>query len=141
MIKGEEPVPILMVEDDEGQARLIEKTIRRAGIERSIVHFRDGASALTYLFDETLREGQTPRTAPLLMLLDLNLPDMAGTDILRRVRESRAFRRVPVIVLTTTDDSREIERCYDLGCDIYITKPLNYQTFAEAIGRLGLTPP
>jgi len=73
-----------------------------------------------------------------MILLDLNLPDMSGADILRRVKCDEALRRAPVIVLTTTDDKAEIDRCYDLGCNVYITKPLIYQNFAEAIRQLGL---
>jgi CheY-like chemotaxis protein len=73
-----------------------------------------------------------------LVLLDLNLPDMQGTEILRRVKEHPGLRRMPVVVLTTTDDKQEIQRCYDLGCNVYITKPVNYENFAQAIRQLGL---
>ncbi len=72
------------------------------------------------------------------MLLDLNLPDMSGTDILARIKGDEKLRRVPVVVLTTTDDKNEIQRCYDLGCNVYITKPVNYESFSDAIRQLGL---
>jgi CheY-like chemotaxis protein len=75
---------------------------------------------------------------PTLVLLDLNLPDMSGTDILARIKEDELTRRAPVIVLTTTDDKQEIQRCYDLGCNVYITKPVEYESFAVAIRQLGL---
>ena len=79
------------------------------------------------------------RTGPALVLLDLNLPDMSGTDILARLKaDSSPLRRTPVVVLTTTDDKIEIQRCYDLGCNVYITKPVNYENFADAIRQLGL---
>src|SRR6266699_3111445 len=74
----------------------------------------------------------------LLILLDLNLPDMTGIDILRRVKESKCLKCTPVVVLTTADDSQEIKRCYELGCNVYITKPVNYESFANAIRQLGL---
>lgn len=126
---------IVMIEDDLGHARLIEKNIRRAGVSNAIVHFADGTSALEHLFPaDSRREGEDP----MLILLDLNLPDMSGVDVLRRVKEDPALRRVPVIMLTTTDDRLEIQRCYDLGCNVYITKPVNYQDFAEAVRQLGL---
>ena len=128
-------VTIVMVEDDEGHARLIEKNIRRAGIYNQIKHFLDGTSALKYLFSDP--EGPS-RGAPALILLDLNLPDMQGTDILARVKGDEQLKRVPVVVLTTTDDKVEIQRCYDLGCNVYITKPVNYESFAVAIRQLGL---
>ncbi len=127
------PVTIIMIEDDEGHARLIEKNVRRAGVNNEILHFLDGTSALQHL--------ETPETrgqGPLLVLLDLNLPDMSGTDILARIKQNESTKRAPVIVLTTTDDQTEIQRCYDLGCNVYITKPVEYDTFATAIRQLGL---
>ena len=129
-------VSIVMVEDDEGHARLIEKNIRRAGISNEITHFLDGTSALDYLFNAV--EGPA-KNGPALVLLDLNLPDMSGTDILVKIKaEDSPLKRTPVVVLTTTDDKIEIQRCYDLGCNVYITKPVNYESFAVAIRQLGL---
>jgi DNA-binding response OmpR family regulator len=134
-MNAHQPVNIVMIEDDEGHARLIEKNIRRAGISNDIRHFIDGTSALDYLFNAS--EGPT-HNGPALVLLDLNLPDMSGTDILTRIKEDATLKRTPVVVLTTTDDKIEIQRCYDLGCNVYITKPVNYENFAEAIRQLGL---
>jgi CheY-like chemotaxis protein len=74
----------------------------------------------------------------LLILLDLNLPDMTGIDILEKIKSNPHTRRSPVVVLTTTDDEREIQRCYDLGANVYVTKPVNYDSFANAIRQLGL---
>ena len=73
-----------------------------------------------------------------IVRLDLNLPDMTGIDILEKIKSNQHTRRSPVVVLTTTDDSREIQRCYDLGANVYITKPVNYDGFANAIRQLGL---
>lgn len=126
-------VKIVMVEDDLGHAKLIEKNIRRANIANEIVHFADGGSAMDYLFSEEVR-----MNGPMLILLDLNLPDMSGTDILVRVKGDDRLRRAPVVVLTTTDDQSEIDRCYDLGCNVYITKPVDYESFSGAIRQLGL---
>ena len=126
-------VKIVMIEDDHGHARLIEKNIRRANIANDIAHFADGSSALDYLFSPEVRAN-----GPLLILLDLNLPDMSGTDILDKVKNDERLRRAPVVVLTTTDDKVEIQRCYDLGCNVYITKPVDYESFAGAIRQLGL---
>ena len=129
-------VNIVMIEDDEGHARLIEKNIRRAGIANPVHHFLDGTSALEFLYED---EKGPVRNGPSLILLDLNLPDMSGTDILARIKaEGGPLRRTPVVVLTTTDDKVEIQRCYDLGCNVYITKPVNYENFADAIRQLGL---
>src|SRR5712692_11682441 len=105
------PVKIIMIEDDEGHARLIERNIRRAGVNNEILPFSNGTAAVNYLFggDGT---GLGHRGEALLILLDLNLPDMTGIDILRRVKENKYLNCAPVVVLTTTDDSQEIKRCY-----------------------------
>ncbi|WP_420971309.1 response regulator [Bradyrhizobium sp. B120] len=132
-----DPVTIIMIEDDEGHARLIERNIRRSGVNNEIIPFTNGTEAVSYLFGKdgsaVERKGQA-----LLILLDLNLPDMTGIDILKRVKENKHLKATPVVVLTTTDDSQEIKRCYELGCNVYITKPVNYESFANAIRQLGL---
>jgi len=130
-------VSIIMIEDDEGHARLIEKNIRRAGVSNEIIPFENGTEALTFLFGAD-GSGEVSSGRHLLILLDLNLPDMTGIDILEKVKSNVHTKRTPVVVLTTTDDSREIQRCYDLGANVYITKPVNYDGFANAIRQLGL---
>ena len=131
------PVTIIMVEDDEGHARLIERNIRRSGVNHEIIPFSNGTDALDYLFGAD-GSGLRHKGNALLILLDLNLPDMTGIDILRRVKENKHLKGAPVVILTTTDDSQEIKRCYELGCNVYITKPVNYDSFANAIRQLGL---
>lgn len=131
------PVIIVMIEDDEGHARLIEKNIRRAGVNNEIIPFTTGAEALTYLLGRD-GSGEASAGRQLLVLLDLNLPDMTGIDILKKLKDNEHTRRSPVVVLTTTDDSREIQRCYDLGANVYITKPVDYDGFSNAIRQLGL---
>ena len=134
-MNAQRPVGIVMIEDDEGHARLIEKNIRRAGISNQLTHFLDGTSALEYLFNSP--DGPA-HNGPAMVLLDLNLPDMSGTYILTRIKSDPRLHRTPVVVLTTTDDKVEIARCYDLGCNVYITKPVNYESFSDAIRQLGL---
>ena len=131
------PVTIVMIEDDEGHARLIERNIRRSGVNNEIKPFTDGTSAVNYLFGKD-GSGIEHKGHALLILLDLNLPDMTGIEILRQVKENKYLKSTPVVVLTTTDDSQEIKRCYQLGCNVYITKPVNYESFANAIRQLGL---
>ena len=120
-------VTIVMIEDDEGHARLIEKNIRRAGVNNEILTFVDGSSALAYLLGSDGR-GEANAGQYLMVLLDL----------LAKIKSNIHLKRSPVVVLTTTDDSREIQRCYDLGANVYMTKPVNYESFANAVRQLGL---
>jgi CheY-like chemotaxis protein len=131
------PVKIVMIEDDEGHARLIERNIRRSGVNNEIVPFTNGTDAIRYLFGQD-GSAAAHKDQALLILLDLNLPDMTGIDILKRIKENSHIKSTPVVVLTTTDDEQEIKRCYELGCNVYITKPVNYENFANAIRQLGL---
>ncbi|MGH6861329.1 MAG: response regulator [Phyllobacterium sp.] len=130
-------VTIVMVEDDEGHARLIEKNVRRAGVNNDIIPFADGTSALDFILGKD-RSGEGSKNSFLLILLDLNLPDMSGIDILEKIKTNPHTKRLPVVILTTTDDENEIQRCYDLGANVYITKPVEYESFANAIRQLGL---
>jgi len=130
-------VTILLVEDDPGHARLIEKNLRRANISNEIIMLEDGQKAVDYL----LKEGgyrEERHSAPLLILLDLNLPVLDGYQVLKIIKKDERTRHIPVAVLTTTDNTQEITRCYELGCNVYITKPVEYEQFSEAIRKLGL---
>ncbi|HRV92431.1 MAG TPA: response regulator [Anaerolineae bacterium] len=137
MTANMQAVTILLVEDDPGHARLIEKNLRRANITNQIMQVSDGQQALDYLFKEGRYAG-SPHDPPLLVLLDLNLPVLNGYQVLKRMKEAPNTKRIPVIMLTTTDDTREISKCYDLGCNVYITKPVDYQHFSDAIRKIGL---
>lgn len=127
---------ILLVEDDPGHARLVERNLRRANITGTISQFKNGEE----LFDYLLEKRDAPSVAlkeSWLILLDLNMPMMDGFDVLRYLKSEPKLKHIPVIVLTTTYDPGEITRCYELGCNVYITKPVDYEQFSEAITRLG----
>jgi CheY-like chemotaxis protein len=130
-------VTILLVEDDPGHARLIEKNLRRANVTNKIDRAADGQQAVDYLFCEG-EHADRQRSSPLLVLLDLNMPVLDGYQVLERMKADERTKRIPVIILTTTDDAREVVRCYELGCNVYITKPVDYGQFSEAIRKLGL---
>jgi CheY-like chemotaxis protein len=134
---NEKPQPILLVEDDPGHVLLIEKNLRRAGVINEIIKLDDGSKAVEYLFGEG-DFASTTNPVPLLILLDINLPVLSGLQVLQRIKADERIRRIPVVMLTTTDSSQEIAKCYDLGCNIYITKPVDYVKFSEAIRNLGL---
>lgn len=132
-----EPLVILLAEDDAGHATLVQRNLKRGGVANTIIHVKDGQEALEFVRCEGAFAGRV-RNGPLLILLDINMPRVDGVETLRQLKADDATKHIPVIMLTTTDDPREIERCYQLGCSVYITKPVEYSGFVEAIKQLGL---
>lgn len=132
-----EQFSILLAEDDEGHARLVRRNLERAGIANEVNHVGDGQEALDFLRCTGAFAGRVPN-GPLLLLLDINMPRLDGVEVLRQIKADERTAKFPVVMLTTTDDPREVERCYQLGCSVYITKPVMYEEFIEAIRRLGL---
>lgn len=128
-------VTILVVDDDPGHARLIEKNLRRAALANVIERFSDGQEVLDFLFSAA--ESPRPAEAAYLLLLDIRMPKVDGVEVLRRIKEDEELCKIPVIMLTTTDDPREVARCHALGCSHYIVKPVDYEKFSEAINSLG----
>jgi CheY-like chemotaxis protein len=131
-----EPMVILLAEDDDGHALLVKRNLQRAGIANEIIHVTDGQQALDFV----RRQGKFADRpgATLLLVLDINMPCLDGVQVLQQIKSDEATAKIPVIMLTTTDDPREIARCYEIGCSVYITKPVEYDRFVEAVKRLGL---
>ena len=135
MMKQE--VTILLAEDDDGHAALIQKNLRRAGLQNEFVHFHDGQEILDFL----LADKETPQREhhkAYLLLLDIRMPKVEGVEVLRVVKSTPELKKMLVIMITTTDDPRVVERCHDLGCSSYVTKPIDYDQFVRAIRQLGL---
>jgi len=130
-------VIILIAEDDMGHATLIKKNLNRSGIINPIIHFKDGEEVLNFLF----KKGEPPHRVDgmsYLLILDIRMPKVDGTEVLRQIKSDEVLKKIPVTMLTTTDDPREIERCHALGCSNYIAKPIDYGKFVETIRQLGL---
>jgi CheY-like chemotaxis protein len=128
---------ILIVDDDEGHIELLRRNLGRIALGNPLEVLRNGARALDFIFrrgDFAGRTGADP-----LILLDINMPGaVGGVEVLRQIKANPATRKTPVMMLSTTDDPREIALCYKLGCSVYITKPVDPLQFIEAIKRLGL---
>jgi CheY-like chemotaxis protein len=124
---------VLLAEDDDGHASLVRRNLERVGIANPILRFRDGAELLEYTAG--LEEGHARGH---LALLDIRMPGIDGIETLRRIRANPRISTMPVIMLSTTDDPREIRRCHELGCSSYIVKPVEYTAFVKAIHNLGL---
>jgi CheY-like chemotaxis protein len=129
-------IVVLIADDDLGHVRLIEKNLQRAGLHNRIEHFEDGQGILDFLF------GRGPRLrakeASYLLLLDIRMPKIDGVEVLRQIKADPELKKIPVIMLTTTDDPREVDNCHAVGCSNYVVKPVDYEKFAEAIKQVGL---
>jgi CheY-like chemotaxis protein len=131
-----ESVNIILVEDDDGHATLVERNLRRAGLANGFLRLKDGQEALDHFRGpDACPPGSEPGAC--VVLLDIKMPRVDGIEVLRQLKADPRTAPLPVIMLTTTDDPREIDRCYQLGCNVYITKPVEYDAFIEAIRRLG----
>lgn len=128
---ADSPITICLVEDDPGHARLIERHLQRAHVPHHFMTWADGQQALAAITQ------RAARPAPMLILLDLNLPGLDGYQILRRLKGDERTRHIPVFILTSTDDPHDVTACYAMGCNVYMTKPVDYRQFANVIHNLG----
>lgn len=124
---------ILIAEDDDGHADLVMEQLRDAGVNGPVIRFRDGQEVVDFL----LAPGGEAFDRPCLLLLDINMPRLDGMAVLKRIKGDPATRAIPVIMLTTTDDPREVAACYGLGCNLYLTKPVGFEAFSDTLNRLG----
>ncbi len=127
---------ILIAEDDNGHAELIRSGLVESGVCNEIIRFSNGEEIWNYLLDSKKRE--TKKRNHYLLLLDINMPLMDGIEVLRLIKSDDKLKEMPVIMLTTTDNPIEIEECYQIGCNIYVTKPVDFIKFTDTLNRLGL---
>jgi CheY-like chemotaxis protein len=130
-------VIILVAEDDEGHAKLIKKNLKRSGIVNEVLLFKDGQEILDFLFRKGSGKHRQSGDAYVL-LLDIRMPKVDGVQVLEQIKADSDLKKLPVIMITTTDDPREIANCHAMGCSSYITKPIDYENFVNAIRQLGL---
>lgn len=128
---------ILVAENDEGHFSLIKKNLQRSGLWNEMIRFTEGQQVLDFL----LKRGQGPEREPrkeYLLVLDIRMPEVDGVQVLREIKQDRELRKIPVIVLTDTDDPHQVRLCHSLGCGVYIVKPDEYEAFTEVIRKVGL---
>jgi CheY-like chemotaxis protein len=126
---------ILVAEDDPGHFALVKKNLWRSCVYGDILHFKDGQEIVDFLFSRN-GKGLSPNKSYIL-LLDIRMPKVDGVEVLEKMKRDEELRKIPVIMLTTTDDPREVDRCYALGANLYISKPTDYNKFMDTIERLG----
>lgn len=129
---------ILLVEDNPDDAELTIRAFAKAKIANQIVHVTDGQEALDYLFATGTHAGRDPAAAPTMVLLDLNLPRLNGLDVLKAMRADARTRWVPVVMLTSSNEERDLIASYDLGANSFVRKPVDFAQFLEAAHQLGM---
>ena len=134
----EPPVEILLVEDNVNDAELSLYALRKYKIANRIHLAHDGAEALDYIFGPEMKFNDLPLRTPRLILLDLKLPKIDGQEVLRKLKSNLATRTIPVVVLTSSREERDIVESYDLGVNSYIVKPIDFDKFTEAVRDVGL---
>jgi CheY-like chemotaxis protein len=132
------PLEILLVEDNADDAELAIRALKRRNLANHLVHVTDGQAALDFLFGTGAWEGREVHTQPRVVLLDLKLPKLDGIEVLRRVRADARTKLLPVVVLTSSREDRDIVESYQLGANSYIVKPVEFENFSEAVCNLGL---
>ena len=129
---------ILLVEDNRDDEELTLRALSKYRVTNEIVVARNGVEALDYLFGAGPYAGRDPAQIPALMLLDLKLPKVDGLEVLSKVRADPRTRRLPVVVMTSSDEQKDVANAYDLGCNSYVRKPVDFMQFAQAVKELGL---
>lgn len=136
-MKNHNELIILIAEDDDGHAELIQEGFVESGVCNKIIRFSNGEE-VWHFFTKNGENLTYDKKTSYLLLLDINMPKMDGIEVLMKMKSNNDFKEIPIIMLTTTDDPREVETCYKLGCNMYVTKPVDFVKFTEILKRLGL---
>lgn len=130
-------IKILLVEDNCDEEELAMRALRRSGITNEVCVVRDGQEAIDYVFAEGPHAGRKDLNDPYVILLDINLPKLNGLEVLKRIRENEATALIPVVLLTSSDEERDMVEGYKLGANSYINKPYDFSEFANQMKMLG----
>lgn len=131
-------IEILLVEDNVHDAELTIRTLRKQGIVNKLFHLRDGAAALNYLFGTGEFKGRDTINVPKLILLDLKMPKVDGIEVLQNIKSNSLTRKIPVVILTSSKEHPDVDKCYALGANSYIVKPVEFDNFSKAVAEIGL---
>ena len=131
-------IDILLVEDNESDAELTIQALKRNNLAHKLLHVKDGVAALDFLFAEGEYIQRNLRNKPKIILLDLNMPKLNGIQVLQKIRTDERTRSIPVVILTSSKEDMDIDKCYALGANSYIVKPIEFVEFQKAISHVGL---
>lgn len=127
---------ILIAEDDDGHYSLIERNLFRSGINNEITRFRDGQGAIDFLTH--LKDVNNPKSKrPWLLILDIRMPKVDGIEVLKLIKQDPQLKVIPVIIMTTASNEQVIEQCHEIGCNVFIVKPVEYEQFVDSMTQVG----
>lgn len=133
----EHEIEILLVEDNPNDAEMTLRALRKKHIANRIIHLKDGAEALDFFHGTGSFQGRDVTSVPKVVLLDLKMPKVDGIEVLRSLKSNERTRSIPVVVLTSSKEDPDIKKCYELGVNSYIVKPVGFENFLKAISELG----
>lgn len=131
-------VEILLVEDNASDSEMTIQALKKNNLANKLLHVKDGAAALDYIFAEGEYKGREIQDKPRVILLDLKMPRVSGIEVLKRIRSDERTKSIPIVVLTSSKEDPDIQKCYDLGVNSYVVKPMEFEDFQKAISDLGL---
>lgn len=137
-LKDFEAIELLLVEDNIDDANLAIRELRKHNLANKLLHVKDGEEALEYLFGNGEFEGRDVNDIPKVILLDLKMPKIGGIEVLQKIRADERTRKIPVVVLTSSQEEKDITEAYDLGVNSYIVKPIDFENFSNSIKEIGL---
>ena len=131
-------VEILLVEDNASDAEMTIDALKQHNLANNLLHLKDGAAALDFIFCEGIYAHRQILNTPRLILLDLKMPKIGGLEVLQKIRAEERTRKIPVVILTSSKEDPDIQKCYDMGANSYVVKPVEFDEFQKAISDLGL---
>ena len=131
-------VEILLVEDNIDDAEMTIHALRKSNLANRLIHTTDGEEALDFLFGKGKFSGRDVNLKPRIILLDLKMPKINGIEVLERVKSNNATKKIPVVILTSSKEDPDVSRCYELGANGYIVKPVEFDGFIKAVSELGM---
>lgn len=130
-------VEILLVEDNPHDAEMTIRSLRRANLANRLIHVKDGAEALDFIFARGQYEGRGMENRPKVILLDIKMPKVDGIEVLRQIKANDSTKTIPVVIMTSSKEEQDVITSYDLGVNSYVVKPVDFEGFAKAVSQLG----
>jgi len=131
-------IEILLIEDNMNDAELTIRALKKNNLANKLVHLKDGAEAIDFIFAEGNYSGRKVENVPKVILLDLKMPKVNGIEVLKKIKADERTKKIPVVMLTSSNEDPDIQECYRLGVNSYVVKPVRFEQFVKSVSELGL---